>query len=509
MATVDKLPMLAEGYEKLQADVRHLKTVERPAVIDAIEEARGHGDLSENAEYHAAKERQGHVEAQIADIEDRLSRAMVIDPSTLSGNRVVFGATVTSEGRERQEDQISDRRRDRGRRQDRPDQLFLAARPRPDRPHQGRGGRVLGAVGRQILRDRQDRVQIGRLAVQLSTKLGPRPSHPGADDRHDGGLGRPLDGQPERSRPLIGAASCPARVSGLVDDAGSAPVWLTPLIATFIHANIIHLGFNLLILVFCGRPTEAVLGPVGFGLLYLLGAYAAAAVHYLIDPTAIGPMIGASGAISAVLGAYAILFGRNKVKVASPALAMWLNALWLMAAWVVLQLAVVYTFAGLGAAQIAIGAHIGGFLVGVAARQSAAAAEVPESLAASRSGQRRAFAFQLRLEQAVEVDDDIFHLGVVDGALGAAAPGVERAGIIGIEADQVDRVEVEVEAARILDPAAEHQMELAHRAASVLAAADRLHRPLRRPSGRLGCESPRPAPCRRRGRAGPLRAPRR
>ncbi len=95
MATVDKLPMLAEGYEKLQNDVRHLKTVERPAVIDAIEEARGHGDLAENAEYHAAKERQGHVEAQIADIEDRLSRAMVIDPSTLSGDRVVFGATVT------------------------------------------------------------------------------------------------------------------------------------------------------------------------------------------------------------------------------------------------------------------------------------------------------------------------------------------------------------------------------------------------------------------------------
>ena len=95
MATVDKLPMLAEGYEKLQAEVRHLKTVERPAVIDAIEEARGHGDLSENAEYHAAKERQGHIEAQIADLEDRLSRAMVIDPATLSGDRVVFGATVT------------------------------------------------------------------------------------------------------------------------------------------------------------------------------------------------------------------------------------------------------------------------------------------------------------------------------------------------------------------------------------------------------------------------------
>src|ERR671914_1417728 len=95
MATVDKLPMLAEGYEKLQVEVRRLKTVERPAVIDAIEEARGHGDLAENAEYHAAKERQGHIEATIADLEDRLSRAMVIDPTTLSGDKVVFGATVT------------------------------------------------------------------------------------------------------------------------------------------------------------------------------------------------------------------------------------------------------------------------------------------------------------------------------------------------------------------------------------------------------------------------------
>ena len=94
MATVDKMPMLAEGYERLNNEVRHLKTIERPAIIDAIEEARAHGDLSENAEYHAAKERQGQVEATIADIEDRLSRAMVIDPKTLSGDKVVFGATV-------------------------------------------------------------------------------------------------------------------------------------------------------------------------------------------------------------------------------------------------------------------------------------------------------------------------------------------------------------------------------------------------------------------------------
>jgi transcription elongation factor GreA len=93
MATEEKLPMLAEGYNMLTVELARLKQ-ERPQIIDAIEEARAHGDLSENAEYHAAKERQGQVEAMVADIEDRLSRALVIDPSTLSGDKVVFGATV-------------------------------------------------------------------------------------------------------------------------------------------------------------------------------------------------------------------------------------------------------------------------------------------------------------------------------------------------------------------------------------------------------------------------------
>ncbi len=163
-------------------------------------------------------------------------------------------------------------------------------------------------------------------------------------------------------------AFVPARVADLTNGAGSAPLWLTPLTAAFLHANIIHLAFNLLILVFCGRPTEAVLGPVGFIILYLLGAYVAAATHYAIDPRSLSPMIGASGAISAVLGAYAILFGRNKVKVANPKLAVALNALWLMAAWIALQLIVVFTFAGFsgGTLQIAVGAHIGGFILGVA-----------------------------------------------------------------------------------------------------------------------------------------------
>jgi transcription elongation factor GreA len=95
MATAEKVPMLAEGHAKLNEELKRLKTIERPEVVEAIEAARAHGDLSENAEYHAAKERQGHIEATIADLEDRLSRAMVIDPTTLSGDKVVFGATVT------------------------------------------------------------------------------------------------------------------------------------------------------------------------------------------------------------------------------------------------------------------------------------------------------------------------------------------------------------------------------------------------------------------------------
>lgn len=94
MASVEKVPMLAEGYEKLSTQLTALKA-ERPLIVDAIEEARAHGDLSENAEYHAAKERQGQVEATIGDLEDKLSRAQVIDPTMLSGDRIVFGATVT------------------------------------------------------------------------------------------------------------------------------------------------------------------------------------------------------------------------------------------------------------------------------------------------------------------------------------------------------------------------------------------------------------------------------
>ncbi len=94
MASVEKLPMLAEGYERLIAELKALRE-ERPRIVDSIEEARAHGDLSENAEYHAAKERQGQVEMMISDLEDKVSRSQIVDPTTLSSDKVIFGATVS------------------------------------------------------------------------------------------------------------------------------------------------------------------------------------------------------------------------------------------------------------------------------------------------------------------------------------------------------------------------------------------------------------------------------
>lgn len=87
--------MTRSGFDKIEEELKRLKTVERPAVIKALEEARAHGDLSENAEYHAAKERQAFIESRAADLENKLSRAQVIDTTSLSGNTVKFGATVT------------------------------------------------------------------------------------------------------------------------------------------------------------------------------------------------------------------------------------------------------------------------------------------------------------------------------------------------------------------------------------------------------------------------------
>lgn len=92
---MERVPMTQEGYKKLEAELHRLKSEERPRIIQAIAEARSHGDLSENAEYHAAKEAQGLNEARVAELEDKIGRADIIEPAMMSGKTIKFGATVT------------------------------------------------------------------------------------------------------------------------------------------------------------------------------------------------------------------------------------------------------------------------------------------------------------------------------------------------------------------------------------------------------------------------------
>ena len=92
---MEKFPITNRGFEKLETELKLLKSTERPNVIKAIAEARAHGDLSENAEYHAAKEKQSFIEGRIADLENKISRAEVINTRVLSGDKIIFGATVT------------------------------------------------------------------------------------------------------------------------------------------------------------------------------------------------------------------------------------------------------------------------------------------------------------------------------------------------------------------------------------------------------------------------------
>ena len=154
-----------------------------------------------------------------------------------------------------------------------------------------------------------------------------------------------------------------ARIGGL-EVTPAVPVWLTPLSATLVHDGFLHLAMNFLLFAYCGRQVESVLGPAPLVLLYVIGAYAAAAGQYVLDPGSMVPMIGASGAISALVGAYAVSFGQPKKLVASFRLNRWLNIAWLLAAWIVLQWMVGY-LGGQQGVMIAIGAHVGGFIAGV------------------------------------------------------------------------------------------------------------------------------------------------
>jgi len=154
-----------------------------------------------------------------------------------------------------------------------------------------------------------------------------------------------------------------ARIGGL-EISPAVPAWLTPLSATLVHGDFLHLAMNFLLFAYCGRQVESMLGSAPLVALYLVGAYAAAAGQYALDPQSTIPGIGASGAISALVGAYAVSFGQPKRIVASFRLNRWLNILWLMAAWIVLQWMVGF-LGGQQGTMIAIGAHVGGFIAGV------------------------------------------------------------------------------------------------------------------------------------------------
>ena len=156
----------------------------------------------------------------------------------------------------------------------------------------------------------------------------------------------------------------PDRLSGGAVPWAAVPTILTPLSATVVHSGLIHLGFNLLIFLWCGREVERVLGNTGLVVLYLVGAYAAAIAQWAMDPSGTVPMVGASGAISAIMGAFALSFGRPRMITRSPALNRWINAIWLMAAWIVLQVMMGW----LGDQQgylLATPAHVGGFAAGL------------------------------------------------------------------------------------------------------------------------------------------------
>lgn len=157
----------------------------------------------------------------------------------------------------------------------------------------------------------------------------------------------------------------PDRWSGAMLLGPAMPAFLTPLTATLVHAGFFHLALNLIILLWCGTAVERVLGMGPLLLIYVAAAFVAAIAQWLVDPYAQAPMVGASGAISGVIGAFALSFGQQKQIVSSRSLNRMLNALWLLAAWIVLQL-MTGMLAGMQGVLLATPAHVGGFLAGLA-----------------------------------------------------------------------------------------------------------------------------------------------
>lgn len=160
----------------------------------------------------------------------------------------------------------------------------------------------------------------------------------------------------------------PIRLSGESLDLAAygwmVPAWLTPLSSAFLHSGLLHLGFNMLMLLFCGRFVEQAMGAQLMAILYVVGAYAGALAQYAVESDSMIPMIGASGAISALLGSYALLFARDKVDPVGPIPGHIVRIAWLALAWVGIQLMIGVATSG-NLQGIAIFAHIGGFVAGL------------------------------------------------------------------------------------------------------------------------------------------------
>jgi membrane associated rhomboid family serine protease len=171
-----------------------------------------------------------------------------------------------------------------------------------------------------------------------------------------------VTGQSDRAAYALGFIA--ARFDMAVTPFPAVPAFLTPLTATLVHSGLVHLGFNLLIFVWCGAAVERVIGAAGLIVLYVIGAYAAALAQFFASPHAIVPVIGASGAISAVMGAFALSFGRAKAFTNNLRLNRWINVAWLMVAWIVLQLMMGWLAGGRGY-LLATPAHVGGFAAGL------------------------------------------------------------------------------------------------------------------------------------------------
>lgn len=165
---------------------------------------------------------------------------------------------------------------------------------------------------------------------------------------------------------IVRAGFIPGRWgSELVLPAGAMiPFVLTPLTAAFLHAGVPHLVFNLVVLLYIGRQLEAPLGSKATAVLLVAGAYAGAFAHWLSGPQSAVPMIGASGAISALIAVFALIFSRSQTRAIGPIPSHWVRALWLAAAWIGVQLLLGFAGGG-GFGSIAIWAHVGGFVAGL------------------------------------------------------------------------------------------------------------------------------------------------